>query len=156
MEHRYKGILAQPMKWDKTAFDRYAVPEDRAVANKHNFEAFMARVIALLDEFGATSAPNPWELVAMGLAERHVPAFQAPGRKRGTKPKRSPAKDLIAVVEMCKRLAQGQNVSEAAANIARKRKDLGSAGAIERSFARISKDPSHPARRLLRMLQEDE
>jgi hypothetical protein len=115
--HRYTGVLgAQIYTPLEAEADRR--PNDLELRERSDQEIgdqYRARVEALLKDCGTgPDDPSRWWHVALTLADRHVKGFRFRS-KRGRKPKKASAPDLLNLVaEMDRLCAKGEGISSAA------------------------------------------
>jgi len=139
--YKYKGILAKPIGsglWLKAALSK-GDARDAAVeeAARSDLSKVTERVEALCDNFGIPRyAPNVWALLAMALAERHVPGFSRTDPKK-RRPKPKSILDHAPMVRLIdERVAGGQKVSPAV-NAVAKQLRLKTKETVERDYRRF-------------------
>jgi hypothetical protein len=124
----------------------------RVGSNKEEFHSLLEaaydaeyrqRVAALAKDCGVDlKEPIEWSVIALKLAERHVPGFQYESNlfkdppKRG-RPKRRLGKDVSMFIAMTKRIKKGLSIRQAAVHVARERGKGEKPDALDRRYRRV-------------------
>jgi len=104
----YKGPLAKRIRLDAPSDDTAAAAEDKEM--RPALEA-LAKVPILMEFFGIDpNSENPWMMLSLALAVRHVPGFRfdaatkPPGR-----PRSHPSNDILLVFDVERKAAESDH-----------------------------------------------